>query len=96
MKKLALPFIAIAFQVCVHSQTPATRPRILGIDHATFYTTAPDGVKKLYADVLGLASAAPIETGETARFMIGTQWVGYSPAPDPKAIDRMEKGRGSP
>ena len=90
MKKLALPFLVIAFQVCALSQTPAARPRITGIDHVTFYTTDPDGVKKLYGDVLGLASASPVESGATARYMIGTQWVGYSAAPDPKAIDRMD------
>jgi catechol 2,3-dioxygenase-like lactoylglutathione lyase family enzyme len=40
--------------------------------------------------VLGLASAGPIEPGQTQRFMVGTQWVGYSPAPDAKATDRMD------
>jgi catechol 2,3-dioxygenase-like lactoylglutathione lyase family enzyme len=68
----------------------ATRPHILGIDHVSFYTTNPDGVKKLYADLLGLASAAPTEAGETVRYMAGTQWIGYSPAPDAKATDRMD------
>lgn len=90
MKKLALLYIVAAFQICALAQTSAARPRILGIDHVTFYTTAPDGMKKLYGDVLGLSSAAPVESGEMARYMIGTQWVGYSPAPDPKAIDRMD------
>jgi catechol 2,3-dioxygenase-like lactoylglutathione lyase family enzyme len=56
----------------------------------SFYTTAPDGVQKLYADILGLASAAPVEPGGTLRFVVGQQWVGYSPAPDPKATDRMD------
>jgi catechol 2,3-dioxygenase-like lactoylglutathione lyase family enzyme len=55
-----------------------------------FYTTSPDYVKKLYGDILGLASADPIESGGTIRYMSGTQWVGYSPAPDPKATDRMD------
>ncbi len=71
------------------SQT-AKRPRITGIDHVAFYTTAPDGVKHLYSDILGLPSAAPIEPGETVRYMSGSQWVGYSPAPDPSATDRMD------
>ena len=71
------------------SQTPK-RPRITGIDHVSFYTTAPDGVKHLYADILGLPSAAPIESGETVRYVSGKQWVGYSPAPDPNATDRMD------
>jgi len=71
------------------AQTP-TRPRITGIDHVAFYTTNPDGVKHLYVDILGLASANAIEPGETIRFMSGKQWVGYSPAPDPKSTDRMD------
>ncbi|HEV2398922.1 MAG TPA: VOC family protein [Candidatus Sulfotelmatobacter sp.] len=71
------------------SQT-TQRPRITGIDHVAFYTTSPDGVKHLYVDILGLASADPIEKGETVRYMSGKQWVGYSPASDPKATDRMD------
>jgi len=75
---------------CGYSQTPAPRPRILGVDHVSFYTTAPDGVRKLYADVLGLAAAPPVESGELVRYMVGKQWIGYSSAPDPKATDRMD------
>src|SRR5690348_1993103 len=71
------------------SQT-TQRPRITGIDHVSFYTTAPEGVKHLYADILGLQSAEPLESGGTVRYMSGTQWVGYSPAPDSKATDRMD------
>ena len=87
MKKLLL-FLLVS--VCAAQTTPAARPHITGIDHVAFYTTAPDGVKKLYTDVLGLASAAPVESGETVRYMAGRQWIGYSPAPDPKATDRMD------
>jgi len=91
MKNLALSFLLAALQVSALSQThPGARPRILGIDHVSFYTTAPDGMKKLYGDVLGLASAPPIEQGCTIRYMIGRQWVGYSAAPDAKATDRMD------
>jgi catechol 2,3-dioxygenase-like lactoylglutathione lyase family enzyme len=79
----------ICVPICAFSQSVA-RPRILGIDHVSFYTTAPDGVKKLYAGMLGLASADPIESGQITRYMVGLQWVGYSPAPDPKATDRMD------
>jgi len=68
----------------------AERPRITGIDHVSFYTTAPDDVQKLYAQTLGLASAPAIESGETVRYMADKQWIGYSPAPDPKATDRMD------
>jgi len=90
MKKLSVLFILIAFQICAPAQTPTARPRITGIDHVSFYTTAPDGMKKLYGGVLGLASADPIENGSITRFIIGMQWVGYSPAPDPKSTDRMD------
>src|SRR5580658_7323420 len=69
---------------------PASRTRILGIDHVSFYTTAPDGVQKLYGVVLGLADAPAIEPGGTVRYMVGAQWVGYGAAPDPKATDRMD------
>jgi catechol 2,3-dioxygenase-like lactoylglutathione lyase family enzyme len=90
MKKLVLLVAFVLLQIIVHGQTVTQRPRILGIDHAAFYTTAPDGVKKLYGDMLGLASTAPLEPGGTLRYMVGKQWIGYSPAPDPKASDRMD------
>lgn len=91
MKKLAILLAATLLPVSAISQAhPAGRPRILGIDHVCFYTTAPDGVKQLYGDLLGLASAAPVEPGGTLRYMVGRQWVGYSAAPDPKATDRMD------
>jgi len=91
MKTPAFALILAATATCAVSQTPAAaRPHITGIDHVSFYTTAPDGVKKLYGDVLGLASAAPMEAGGTLRYMVGQQWIGYSPAPDPKATDRMD------
>ncbi len=90
MKKLVILIAFAVLQIIAHGQTVAERPRILGIDHVAFYTSAPDGVKKLYGDILGLTSAAPVEPGGTLRYMVGTQWVGYSPAPDPKTADRMD------
>jgi catechol 2,3-dioxygenase-like lactoylglutathione lyase family enzyme len=90
MKKLAIALAFTVLQICAHGQTAPQRPHILGIDHVSFYTTAPDGVKNLYGDILGLASAAPLEPGGTVRYMVGRQWVGYSPAPDAKAADRMD------
>ena len=90
MKKLAVILTCAALQICAHGQTPPQRPHILGIDHVSFYTTAPDGVKKLYGDVLGLASTEPVEPGGTLRYTVGSQWVGYSPAPDSKSADRMD------
>src|SRR3954447_5107363 len=81
----------LLLNVSVFAQTHASvRPRITGIDHVSFYTTSPDGLKHLYGDILGLAAAAPIEPGETVRYMSGKQWVGYSPAPDAKSTDRMD------
>jgi len=49
----------------------------------------------LYADVLGLSTAVPVEAGQILRFLVGfeaarMQWVGYSPAPDSKGTDRMD------
>jgi catechol 2,3-dioxygenase-like lactoylglutathione lyase family enzyme len=66
------------------------RPKILGIDHVDFYTTDADANDHLYSHVLGLATADPVEPGQTQRFMVGAQWVGYSPDPDPKSINRMD------
>src|ERR1700675_1464558 len=86
--------VAVAFSlfaVCAAAQSSSVaRPRILGIDHVSFYTTQPDGAKGVCGGTLGLASAAPVESGGLVRYMIGRQWVGYSVAPYPKAIDRMD------
>lgn len=90
MKSLAAVCFLFLLQLCAFSQTPAQRPRILGIDHVCFYTTSYDGMKKLYGDVLGLSSADPVESGSSTRYLVGMQWVGYSPAPDPKSNDRMD------
>jgi len=89
MKTVSVLFISTILATISFAQS-AARPRITGIDHVAFYTTNPDGVKKLYSDILGLTAAAPIESGETTRYMSGKQWVGYSAAPDPKATDRMD------
>jgi catechol 2,3-dioxygenase-like lactoylglutathione lyase family enzyme len=88
MKKLVL--LTLLLPLCAIAQTKSARPHILGIDHVSFYTTAPDGVRKLYADLLGFAAAPPVEAGGSVRYMIGEQWVGYSPAPDPKTTDRLD------
>ena len=91
MRQLVALFALLFFAACAPAQSsPVPRPHILGIDHVSFYTTAPDGVQKLYGGVLGLADAAAIEPGGTVRYMVGAQWVGYSAAPDPKATDRMD------
>jgi catechol 2,3-dioxygenase-like lactoylglutathione lyase family enzyme len=86
-----LAFAIFVFGAYAHAQTGVVaRPRITGIDHVSFYTTQPEGVKAVYSGTLGLASAAPVEAGELVRYMVGKQWVGYSMAPDPKATDRMD------
>jgi catechol 2,3-dioxygenase-like lactoylglutathione lyase family enzyme len=91
MKRLGVVIVFFAYALTVYSQEHAAeRPRILGIDHVSFHTTAPDGVKALYGGMLGLSSAEPIESGGLLRYMVGEQWVGYSAAPDPKATDRMD------
>jgi catechol 2,3-dioxygenase-like lactoylglutathione lyase family enzyme len=91
MKRFCAVLAFGVFAVCAHSQTSADgRPRILGIDHVSFYTSQPEGVKELYSGRLGLTSATPVEPGGLVRYMIGRQWVGYSTAPDPNATDRMD------
>jgi catechol 2,3-dioxygenase-like lactoylglutathione lyase family enzyme len=91
MRRLVAVLALGIFAVGATAQTAsASRPRILGIDHVSFYTTAPEGVQKLYGGVLGLASAPAVEPGGTTRYMVGAQWVGYSAAPDAKATDRMD------
>lgn len=90
MKSLYVVFALIVLAVGAAGQTAVSRPRIVGIDHVSFYTTEPEGVKKLYGDLLGLTSVAPLESGGTLRYTVGRQWVGFSPAPDPKSTDRMD------
>jgi catechol 2,3-dioxygenase-like lactoylglutathione lyase family enzyme len=88
-KSFALLILGVS-AICVCAQTTPRRPRILGIDHVSFYTTAPDGVKALYGGTLGLPAAAPVESRGLVRYMVGMQWIGYSAAPDPKATDRLD------
>src|SRR6266446_3579802 len=91
MKQFAAVIAFVAVTVPVRGETrDFVRLHIVGIDHVSFYTTQPDGVNKLYGGLLGFASAAPVEASGTTRYMIGTQWVGYSTAPDAKATDRMD------
>lgn len=90
MKELALLFVLLVLQLPAFAQKGTARPRIVGIDHVCFYTTAPEGVERLYGEILGLSDAEPVEKGNKLRYMVGRQWVGFSPAPDPKATDRMD------
>jgi catechol 2,3-dioxygenase-like lactoylglutathione lyase family enzyme len=91
VSKSKIFLVAFAFAVSAFSQAvPTPRPRILGIDHVSFYTTSLEGVKKLYGNLLGLTSVAPVEPGGTLRYAVGKQWVGFSPAPDSKLTDHMD------
>jgi catechol 2,3-dioxygenase-like lactoylglutathione lyase family enzyme len=90
MKKLIVLFLLTGTISLQAQNAHPSRPKITGIDHVAFYTTQPDGVKQLYTVTLGLASAAPLESGELVRYLVGKQWVGYSTAPDPNATDRMD------
>ena len=83
-------FVLLMLASCSLAQAAEKRPKITGIDHVDFYTTAPGGNEHLYATVLGLAKADPVEPRQTQRFLVGSQWVGYSPAPDPGSSNRMD------
>lgn len=81
---------ACCLMAVLTSAQSAIRPKILGIDHVSFYTTDADGIKKVYGAVLGLESGEPIEAGAIQQYAIGYQWVGYSPAPDSKSTNRLD------
>lgn len=89
MKPLALCMIA-----CVatsgFAQSAPKRPKITGVDHVDFYTTDAAANKHFYTVVLGLESVPPVESGQTQRFKVGKQWVGYRPAPDTSSVNRMD------
>ncbi len=87
MPKKPLVLVLVTLATLARS---ADRPKITGIDHADFYTTAPDANAHLYTAVLGLSSAKPVESRQTQRFVVGKQFVGYSPAPDEHAINRLD------
>ena len=90
MKRFLILLLLIASAFAFGQSTSPARPKITGVDHAEFYTTNAAANNHLYSDVLGLATADPIEPGQTRRFMVGTQWVGYIPDTDPKSINRMD------
>ena len=90
MKQFVALLALLAASVCAPAQSSTNRPRITGIDHVSFYTTQPDGVKALYGGTLGLTVEEPVEAGGSMRYRIGKQWVGYSSAPDAKANNRMD------
>ena len=89
MRALAFWMVLVISSGVFAQQSAPKRPKITGIDHVDFYTTSAEPNQKLYAEVLGLASAPPLEPGQTQRFVVGSQWVGYSPAPDASSTNRL-------
>lgn len=82
--------IVLALTVPSFAQSSPKRPKITAIDHVDFYTTSPEANQKLYGTVLGLATAPAVEPGQTQRYIAGSQWVGYSAAPDAKSTNRLD------
>lgn len=82
-------FFALLVIATRFAQSADTRPKISGFDHVDFYTTDPTVNQRLYTTVLGLESFPPVEAAQTRRYQVGSQWVGYSPAPDPRSTNRM-------
>lgn len=72
------------------AQSADKRSKITGIDHVDFYTTSSDANSRFYMHTLGLTSGEPLEAAQTQRFLVGKQFVGYSPAPDPTLTDWMD------
>ncbi len=70
--------------------TQPQRPRITSIDHAVFYTTAPEEARKLFTVTLGLPAGTPTEPGEKWRYVVGRQWVGYMSLANPKDNNRWD------
>ena len=89
MKRIRATMFVLLLATTALGQSPPKRPKITGIDHVDFYTTDAAASRHLYLDVLRLTSTDPVEVGRAQRFMIGSQWVGYSPASDVRATDRM-------
>ena len=88
-----MAYAVLVLMTYASAQKLPKRPKITGIDHVSFYTTDQDKNQKLYVTVLGLQAStavSPLEPGQVQRFMVGKQWVGYSPAPDAQSINRMD------
>ena len=90
MTKLSVSVVLVLVSYSFAQQPAATRPKITAIDHVDFYTSSPQANQKLYATVLGLGLGQPVEPGQTQRYAVGSQWVGYSPAPDANSTNRLD------
>ena len=85
------PVLSCLLLICAASFVRAAdRPKITGIDHVDFYTTDAAANTTLYTTVLGLEQFPAVEAGQSERYKVGAQWVGYSPAPDPSSTNRMD------
>jgi catechol 2,3-dioxygenase-like lactoylglutathione lyase family enzyme len=80
---------ALVVMAARFAQSADNRPKITGIDHVGFYTTSPQETQRFYTVELGLEKVPPLEPGQTQTYEIGSQWVGYSAAADPKGKNRM-------
>src|ERR1051325_8591554 len=90
MKRFACSAMILLLTTIAVAQKAPKRPKITGIDHVDFYTTDETANKHLYFEVLRLSMTDPVEPGQLQRFMIGSQWVGYSRVSAPKDGDRMD------
>ena len=91
VKLARIAFLAALSSISALSQSvPSKRPQITAIDHVAFYSTQPRATEHLYTQIIGLPSATPLEPNQTQRFVVGNQWIGYSPAPDASANSRMD------
>jgi catechol 2,3-dioxygenase-like lactoylglutathione lyase family enzyme len=89
MKRVLI--ILFLLSLCAFAQAPpAKRAHITGIDHVAFYTTDLDAVRNLYGNLLGLVATTSMESGEGQRYIVGSQWVGYAPAPDANSTARLD------
>ena len=88
MTKLSI-CVVLVFMAQSFAQSAPKRPKITAIDHVDFYTTSPEANQKLYATVLGLPVGQPVEPQQMQRYLVGSQWVGYSAAPDANPTNRL-------
>jgi len=88
MTKLPICLVLVLI-IPAFAQSAPKRPKITAIDHVDFYTTSPEANQKLYATVLGLTMSQPVEPGQMQRYLVGSQWVGYSAAPDANPTNRL-------
>jgi catechol 2,3-dioxygenase-like lactoylglutathione lyase family enzyme len=90
---MLVPFLISVLAVMLPAagqSTASKRAHITGIDHVAFYTTDADAVRDLYVRTLSQLPTTPMEPGMILRFVAGSQWIGYSPAPDANSTSRLD------